>query len=182
MPKRVKGAAIGIDLGTTYSYVKRLIEGRFADPRVQKDIDLWPFKMKLDAEDYIGKEVTNVVIIVPAYFNNQQREATKKAGTFAGLNVLRLLNEPTAAAIAYGVDNMADRYWRKKKNVLVIDLGGGTFDVSLFEIIKSSAINVKAVGGDTYLGGEDFDKTLVNYCINEFKRKHWEVDVMIRNG
>ncbi|GKA50317.1 heat shock cognate 70 kDa protein-like protein [Tanacetum coccineum] len=255
MPIRVIGAAIGIDLGTTYSCAavwfdnKNQVEiipneqgnkitpscidfndtelsvgegaknqiarnptiivfGKFVDPRVQKALDLWPFKvikgptkepafvvdykgklkhflpeelssmvlqkMKLDAEDYIRREVTDAVI---TYFNNQQREATMKAGALAGLNVLRLLNEHTAAAIAYGVDNMADKYWRKKKNVLVFDLGRGTFDVSLFEIIKSSAINVKAVGGDTYLGGEDYDKTLVNYCINKFKRKHREVDI-----
>ncbi|GKE05524.1 heat shock cognate 70 kDa protein-like protein, partial [Tanacetum coccineum] len=115
---------------------------------------------------------------IPAYFNNRQREATKKAGADAGLNVLRLLSEPTAAAIAYGVDNLSDKNWNKdKKTVLVFDLGGGTFDVSLLIISKTGVIDVKAVGGDTHLGGEDFDATLVNYCINEFKKKNRGVDI-----
>ncbi|GKC93383.1 heat shock cognate 70 kDa protein-like protein [Tanacetum coccineum] len=117
-------------------------------------------KMKETAELFLGEEVKNVVITVPAYFNNQQREATKEAGARAGLNVLRLLNEPTAAAIAYGVDNLSDKNWNKdKKTVLVFDLGGGTFDVSLLTISKMGVIDVKAVGGDTHLGGEDFDTT-----------------------
>ncbi|GJY91363.1 heat shock cognate 70 kDa protein-like protein [Tanacetum coccineum] len=135
-------------------------------------------KMKETAELYLGKEVKNAVITVPAYFNNQQREETKEAGTRAGLNVLRLLNEPTAAAIAYGVDNLSDENWTKdKKTVLVFDLGGGTFDVSLLTISKKGVIDVKAVGGDTHLGGEDFDTTLINYCINEFKKKNTGVDI-----
>ncbi|GKE48686.1 heat shock cognate 70 kDa protein-like protein, partial [Tanacetum coccineum] len=136
-------------------------------------------KMKEAAEDFLGKEVKNAVITVPAYFSNQQREATKEAGTIAGLNVLRLLNEPTAAAIAYGVDNVADKKWskNKKKTVMVFDLGGGTFDVSLLTISKKGVIDVKAVGGDTHLGGEDFDATLVNYCMNEFKKKNTSVDI-----
>nr|GEY86485.1 heat shock cognate 70 kDa protein-like [Tanacetum cinerariifolium] len=134
-------------------------------------------KMKEATEEYIGTKVTDAVIIVLAYFNNQQREATNEAGTIAGLNVLHLLNEPTAAAIAYGVDNLADKQWVKDKNVLVFDLGGGTFDVSLLTISNTCDINVKAVGGDTHLGGEDFDTTLVNYCIREFMKKHREVNL-----
>ncbi|GJX74959.1 heat shock cognate 70 kDa protein [Tanacetum coccineum] len=192
--------------------VKRLIGSRFNDPQVQKDMELWPFKviegdsekpsvvveykgeeerfapeelsamvlkkMKEDAKLFLGEEVKNAVITIPAYFNNRQREATKKAGADAGLNVLRLLSEPTAAAIAYGVDNLSDKNWNKdKKTVLVFDLGGGTFDVSLLIISKTGAIDVKAVGGDTHLGGEDFDATLVNYCINEFKKKNRGVDI-----
>ncbi|KAM0028224.1 putative Heat shock protein 70 family [Helianthus debilis subsp. tardiflorus] len=131
-------------------------------------------KLKECAEAFIGREVTDAVITVPAYFNNNQREATKEAGTLAGLNVLRLINEPTAAAIAYGLDHMADQTWHNDKNVVVFDLGGGTFDVSLLKISKTGVIDVKAVGGDTHLGGEDFDRTLVNYCVNEFKKKHKE--------
>ncbi|PWA87565.1 heat shock protein 70 family, peptide-binding domain protein [Artemisia annua] len=136
-------------------------------------------KMKETAELFLGEEVKNAVITVPAYFNSQQREATKEAGTRAGLNVLRLLNEPTAAAIAYGVDNLSENNWNKdKKTVLVFDLGGGTFDVSLLTISKKGVIEVKAVGGDTHLGGEDFDAALVNYCINEFKKKNTGVNIL----
>nr|GFB12504.1 heat shock cognate 70 kDa protein-like [Tanacetum cinerariifolium] len=105
------------------------------------------------------------------------REATKEAGTITGLNVLRLLNEPTAAAIAYGVDNLDDKQWDKDKNVLVFDLGGETFDVSLLTISNIGDINVKAVGGDTHLGREDFDMTLVNYCIREFMKKPRDVNL-----
>lgn len=194
------------------SDVKRLIGSKFSDPQVQKDMELWPFKvmkeesekpsvvveykgeekkfapeelsamvlkkMKETTELFLGDEVKNDVITVPAYFNNQQREATKEAGIHAGLNVLRLLNEPTTASIAYGVVDLSDKTWNKdKKTVLVFDLGWGTFDVSLLTISKTGVIDVKAVGGDTHLGGEDFDTTLVNYCINEFKRKNTGVDL-----
>ncbi|CAI9259505.1 unnamed protein product [Lactuca saligna] len=131
-------------------------------------------KMKEAAEEFIGTEVTDAVITVPAYFNNMQREATKEAGVIAGLNVLRLINEPTAAAIAHGVDHMEDKDWVKEKNVLVFDLGGGTFDVSLLRVVNTGSIDVKAVGGDTHLGGEDFDMTLVNHCVKEFEKKHSE--------
>ncbi|CAI9259502.1 unnamed protein product [Lactuca saligna] len=120
-------------------------------------------KMKEAAEEFIGTEVTDAVITVPAYFNNMQREATKEAGVIAGLNVLSLINEPTATAIVYGVDHMEDKDWVKEKNVLVFDLGGGTFDVSLLRVGNRGSIDVKAVGGDTNLGGEDFDMTLVNH-------------------
>ncbi|XP_076912323.1 heat shock cognate 70 kDa protein-like [Bidens hawaiensis] len=129
-------------------------------------------KMKQSAEAFTGREVTDAVITVPAYFSNNQREATKEAATLAGLNVMQLINEPTAAAIAYGLDHMADKTWRNDKIVLVFDLGGGTFDVSLLKISKTGVIDVKAVGGDTHLGGEDFDMTLVDYCAKEFKKKH----------
>nr|XP_043625182.1 heat shock cognate 70 kDa protein [Erigeron canadensis] len=127
-------------------------------------------KIKEVAEKFLGTEVTDAVITVPAYFNNQQREATKEAGKLAGLNVLRLINEPTAAAVAYGVDNMGDTEWNKDKNVLVFDLGGGTFDVSLLTVSKKGGIVVKAVGGDTHLGGDEFDTALLNHCIEEFQK------------
>ncbi|KAJ0810216.1 putative Heat shock protein 70 family [Helianthus annuus] len=131
-------------------------------------------KLKESAEAFIGREVIDAVITVPAYFNNNQREATKEAGTLAGLNVLQLINQPTAAAIVYRLDHRVDEGWCNDKNVLVFDFGGGTFDVSLLKISKTGVIDVKAVGGDTHLGGEDFDTTLVNYCIQEFKKKYSE--------
>ncbi|XP_074270403.1 heat shock 70 kDa protein 18-like [Silene latifolia] len=129
-------------------------------------------KMKDIATAYLGTEVKNAVVTVPAYFNNAQRQATKDAGTIAGLNVLRIINEPTAAAIAYGLDKkLTSGDSETAKNVLVFDLGGGTFDVSLVAIGKD-AFEVKAVSGDTHLGGGDFDKRMVNYFIAEFERKH----------
>ncbi|XP_071699253.1 heat shock cognate 70 kDa protein-like [Rutidosis leptorrhynchoides] len=126
--------------------------------------------LKAAAEAYLGTTVTDAVITVPAYFSDKQRQATKDAGTLAGLNVLRLINEPTAAAIAYGLDKSADRNLPNEKTVLIFDLGGGTFDVSLLTITKDGTISVKAVGGDTRLGGEDFDKSMVKHCVQEFKR------------
>ncbi|KAH9617730.1 hypothetical protein KSS87_016649 [Heliosperma pusillum] len=129
-------------------------------------------KMKDIATAYLGTEVKNAVITVPAYFNNAQRQATKDAGTIAGLNVLRIINEPTAAAIAYGLDKkLTSGQVETNKNVLVFDLGGGTFDVSLVAIGKD-AFEVKAVSGDTHLGGGDFDTRMVNYFMAEFERKH----------
>ena len=122
-------------------------------------------KMKEVAEMYIGEEVKDAVITVPAYFNDSQRNATKDAGIIAGLNVLRIINEPTAAAIAYGLDKKGER------NVLIYDLGGGTFDVSLL-LIEDGIFEVKATGGNTHLGGEDFDNCLVDYCKKEFKKKY----------
>lgn len=124
-------------------------------------------KMKEIAEAYLGKTVTNAVITVPAYFNDSQRQATKDAGTIAGLNVLRIINEPTAAAIAYGLDKKASG----ERNVLIFDLGGGTFDVSILTI-EDGIFEVKSTAGDTHLGGEDFDNRLVNHFVQEFKRKH----------
>lgn len=121
-------------------------------------------KMKTTAEQYLGGEVKDAVITVPAYFNDSQRQATKDAGSIAGLNVLRIINEPTAAAIAYGLDKVKDE---KERNVLIFDLGGGTFDVSLLTI-ESGIFEVKATHGDTHLGGEDFDNLLVDYCANNF--------------
>lgn len=179
---------------------KRLIGRKFEDPAVQADMKHWPFdvvnidgkpkiqvtykdekktffpeeissmvlsKMKETAEAYLGKAVTNAVITVPAYFNDSQRQATKDAGTIAGLNVLRIINEPTAAAIAYGLDKKAVG----ERNVLIFDLGGGTFDVSILSI-DDGIFEVKSTAGDTHLGGEDFDNRLVTHFVQEFKRKH----------
>jgi len=179
---------------------KRLIGRKFDDPVIQADMKHWPFnvrnvdtkpkieviykdetklffpeeissmvltKMKETAEAYLGKTVTDAVITVPAYFNDSQRQATKDAGTISGLNVLRIINEPTAAAIAYGLDKKA----AGERNVLIFDLGGGTFDVSILSI-DDGIFEVKSTAGDTHLGGEDFDNRLVNHFVQEFKRKH----------
>merc|ERR1712126_494335 len=124
-------------------------------------------KMKEIAEAYLGKTVTNAVITVPAYFNDSQRQATKDAGVISGLNVLRIINEPTAAAIAYGLDKKVGA----ERNVLIFDLGGGTFDVSVLSI-EDGIFEVKSTAGDTHLGGEDFDNRLVEHFIKEFQRKH----------
>jgi len=124
-------------------------------------------KMKETAEAYLGKDVKHAVITVPAYFNDSQRQATKDAGMISGLNVMRIINEPTAAAIAYGLEKKA----AGERNILIYDLGGGTFDVSLLTI-DDGIFEVKATAGDTHLGGEDFDNRMVSYCIQEFKKKH----------
>src|SRR5213593_4469885 len=120
-------------------------------------------KLKADAEAYLGESVTDAVITVPAYFNNAQREATKDAGRIAGLNVLRIINEPTAASLAYGLDKEADQ------TILVFDLGGGTFDVSILEL-GEGVFEVKATNGDNHLGGDNFDKAIVDWMVSEFKR------------
>jgi len=180
---------------------KRLIGRKFQDAEVQADMKHWPFKivpkeagkpvieveyrgeqkqftpeeissmvllkMRETAEAYLGTSITNAVVTVPAYFNDSQRQATKDAGLIAGLNVLRIINEPTAAAIAYGLDKKTVG----EKNVLIFDLGGGTFDVSLLTI-EEGIFEVKATAGDTHLGGEDFDNRLVNHFVAEFKRKN----------
>jgi len=179
---------------------KRLIGRKFKEEAVQKDIDLMPYqiveaengdawvkannkdlappqisaevlrKMKKTAEDYLGEEVTQAVITVPAYFNDSQRQATKDAGKIAGLEVLRIINEPTAAALAYGVDKN-DKTDRK---VAVYDLGGGTFDVSIIEIANvdgEKQIEVLSTNGDTFLGGEDFDQRIMDHLIDEFKKE-----------
>eukprot|EP00656_Telonema_subtile_P008982 TRINITY_DN141_c0_g1_i4.p1 TRINITY_DN141_c0_g1~~TRINITY_DN141_c0_g1_i4.p1 ORF type:complete len:670 (-),score=254.84 TRINITY_DN141_c0_g1_i4:180-2189(-) len=180
---------------------KRLIGRKFQDPVVQSDMKHWPFKliakegdkphiqvqfkgeekvfspeeissmvltkMKETGEAFTGKSIKDVVVTVPAYFNDSQRQATKDAGTIAGLNVMRIINEPTAAAIAYGLDKKASG----ERNVLIFDLGGGTFDVSLLTI-DDGIFEVKATAGDTHLGGEDFDNRMVNHFVQEFKRKH----------
>ena len=126
-------------------------------------------KMKEIAEAYIGTTVRDAVITVPAYFNDSQRQATKDAGIIAGLNVLRIINEPTAAAIAYGLEKNSDS--KGERNVLIYDLGGGTFDVTLLTI-EDGVFEVKATAGDTHLGGEDFDRRMIEHCIQDFKRKH----------
>merc|ERR1711868_47571 len=126
-------------------------------------------KMKETAESYLGQEVKDAVVTVPAYFNDSQRQATKDAGVIAGLNIIRIINEPTAAAIAYGLDKKKTR--DKEANVLIFDLGGGTFDVSILAI-EGGIFEVKSTAGDTHLGGEDFDNRLVDHFVMEFKRKH----------
>jgi len=180
---------------------KRLIGRKFEDEVVKKDREQWPFtivpgvggkphikvsfeeesklftpeeissmvliKMKEIAESFVGEDINNAVITVPAYFNDSQRQATKDAGSIAGLDVLRIINEPTAAAIAFGLDQESD----DERNVLIFDLGGGTFDVSLLTI-EGGIFQVKATAGDTHLGGEDFDGRMVQHIASEFKRKH----------
>ena len=131
-------------------------------------------KMKETAEAFLGKKVSEAVITVPAYFNDSQRQATKDAGSISGLKVLRIINEPTAAAIAYGLDKKT----KGERNVLIFDLGGGTFDVSLLSI-DEGVFEVKATAGDTHLGGEDFDNKLVDYCCAEFQKRK---NVDIRNN
>jgi len=192
---------VAINPTNTIFDAKRLIGRKFEDATVQADMKHWPFdvvdvagrpklqieyknesktytpeevssmvltKMKETAEAYLGHVVNDAVVTVPAYFNDSQRQATKDAGVISGLNVLRIINEPTAAAIAYGLD--------KKKgaaecNVLIFDLGGGTFDVSILTI-EEGIFEVKSTAGDTHLGGEDFDNRMVDHFVNEFKRKH----------
>ena len=128
-------------------------------------------KLKKNAEDYLGKKITDAIVTVPAYFNDSQRQATKDAGRIAGLNVLRMINEPTAAAVAYGLDNKSDN----ENNILIFDLGGGTFDVSVLSL-DDTLFEVRATRGDTHLGGEDFDNKLVEHCVNEFK-KSTDIDI-----
>ena len=125
-------------------------------------------KLKRDAEGYLGEDITDAVITVPAYFNDAQRQATKEAGQIAGLNVLRIVNEPTAAALAYGLDK-----GQKEQTILVFDLGGGTFDVSLLEI-GEGVVEVRATSGDNHLGGDDWDDRIVEWLVDKFKaqRRH----------
>jgi len=174
--------------------IKRLIGRKFTDQEVKRSIEISPFKivegthgsvsvdvnsktyrpaeisamvlakMKQTAEEYLGEEVTDAVVTVPAYFNDSQRQATKDAGKIAGLNVLRIINEPTAASLAYGLDKKAE------EKIAVYDLGGGTFDVSILEI-GDGVFEVKSTNGDTFLGGEDFDMRIVNWLADEFKRE-----------
>ncbi|MEN3975378.1 molecular chaperone DnaK [Emcibacter sp. SYSU 3D8] len=179
----------------TFFAIKRLIGRTFEDPATKKDIDMVPYKimkadngdawveargdkyspsqisafilqkLKEDAEKYLGETVTQAVITVPAYFNDAQRQATKDAGKIAGLDVLRIINEPTAAALAYGLDKS------EGKTIAVYDLGGGTFDISILEI-GDGVFEVKSTNGDTFLGGEDFDIRLLNYLADEFKKEN----------
>ncbi len=173
--------------------VKRLIGRKFGDKEVQKDLDIMPYqivkkgagvgvklgdkdytpeevsamiltKLKTDAEAFLGEKVTEAVITVPAYFDDSQRQATKDAGKIAGLEVKRIINEPTAAALAYGLES------KKDEKIVVFDLGGGTFDVSVLEL-GDGVFEVKSTNGDTHLGGEDFDNRIVNYFLNEFKKE-----------
>jgi molecular chaperone DnaK (HSP70) len=195
-----KNQAASNPLNTVFD-VKRLIGRKFSDASVQRDLKLVPFgivagpgdkplvevavgsekkrfapeeisamvlrKMKETAENFLGEKVSHAVVTVPAYFNDAQRQATKDAGMIAGLQVDRVLNEPTAAAIAYGLD----RDKAKEEVILVFDLGGGTFDVTLLAI-DHGVFEVKATAGDTHLGGEDFDHRMMDYCIAQFKKKH----------
>ncbi|MDH3597924.1 MAG: Hsp70 family protein, partial [Rhodospirillales bacterium] len=174
--------------------IKRLIGRSFDDPMTKKDLDLVPYKiikadnndawveahdkkyspsqisafilqkMKEDAEAYLGETVNQAVITVPAYFNDSQRQATKDAGKIAGLEVLRIINEPTAAALAYGLER------KGSGTIAVYDLGGGTFDISVLEI-GDGVFEVKSTNGDTFLGGEDFDKRIIDYLAEEFKKE-----------
>lgn len=194
-----KRQAVTNPRNTIYA-AKRLIGRKFKEQAVQKDIDLMPYtimesnngdawvrandkelappqisaevlrKMKKTAEDYLGHEVTRAVITVPAYFNDSQRQATKDAGAIAGLEVLRIINEPTAAALAYGVDKNE----KTDRKIAVYDLGGGTFDISIIDIANvdgDKQFEVLSTNGDTFLGGEDFDQRLMDYLITEFKRE-----------
>merc|ERR1711937_30836 len=192
---------VAMNPSNTIFDAKRLIGRKYQDSTVQSDMKHWPFKvsnaggkprleveykseeksftpeeisamvltkMKETAESYLGQEVKDAVVTVPAYFNDSQRQATKDAGVIAGLNIMRIINEPTAAAIAYGLDKKKDD---KESNVLIFDLGGGTFDVSILSI-EGGIFEVKSTAGDTHLGGEDFDNRMVDHFVTEFKRKH----------
>merc|ERR1711988_537335 len=192
---------VAMNPSNTIFDAKRLIGRQYQDSAVQADMKHWPFKvsnaggkprleveykseeksftpeeisamvltkMKETAESYLGQEVKDAVVTVPAYFNDSQRRATKDAGVIAGLNIIRIINEPTAAAIAYGLDKKKNE---KESNVLIFDLGGGTFDVSILSI-EGGIFEVKSTAGDTHLGGEDFDNRLVDHFVTEFKRKH----------
>src|SRR5574337_1353171 len=184
----------------TFYAVKRLIGRKFTDKEVQKDLHIVPYsviahdngdawvqtsdgkkmapqeisakvlmKMKKTAEDYLGETVTEAVITVPAYFNDSQRQATKDAGKIAGLEVKRIINEPTAAALAYGLDKKGG-----DRKIVVYDLGGGTFDVSIIEIAEvdgEKQFEVLATNGDTFLGGEDFDMRVIDYLVEEFQKE-----------
>jgi len=187
-----KRQAVTNSENTVYA-IKRLIGRKYASKEVQQDIPISPYKiteapnndaqitirdrnyspaeissmiltkMKQTAEEYLGEKIQDVVITVPAYFNDSQRQATKDAGKIAGLNVLRIINEPTAAALAYGLDK------KKDEKIAVFDLGGGTFDISILEI-GDGVFEVKSTNGDTHLGGEDFDQALISYLVTEFKK------------
>merc|ERR1739838_900365 len=191
---------VAMNPNNTIFDAKRLIGRKYTESTVQSNMKHWPFKvvsvgdkpqlqvefkceertftpeevssmilvkMKETAEAFLGQNITDAVVTVPAYFNDSQRQATKDAGVISGLNILRIINEPTAAAIAYGLDKKGS----SEANVLIFDLGGGTFDVSILTI-EDGIFEVKSTAGDTHLGGEDFDNRMVDHFVNEFKRKY----------
>ena len=193
---------VAMNPNNTIFDAKRLIGRKYNESSVQSDMKHWPFmvvqvsdrpmlqvefkceektfspeeissmvlvKMKETAEAFLGQDITDAVVTVPAYFNDSQRQATKDAGVISGLNILRIINEPTAAAIAYGLDKKG----ASEANVLIFDLGGGTFDVSILTI-EDGIFEVKSTAGDTHLGGEDFDNRMVDHFVNEFKRNTQE--------
>src|SRR5690606_6464523 len=178
--KRFMGARYDEVTGEVQHSAYKVVKGDNNTPRVDIDGRLYTpqeisamtlQKMKKTAEDFLGQEVTEAVITVPAYFNDAQRQATKEAGEIAGLKVRRIINEPTAAALAYGLDKKGT-----DSKIVVFDLGGGTFDVSILEL-GDGVFEVKSTNGDTHLGGDDFDKVIMDWLADEFRKDHPTVDL-----
>ena len=165
--KRLKISLYGEGRNKQHSSCRSFIQGRDKTVHSSRNRRICSRKDENIAESYLGEEVKNAVITVPAYFNDAQRQATKDAGAICGLNVLRIINEPTAAAIAYGLDNKCEQ----ERNIIIYDVGGGTLDVTLLSI-DDGIFEVKATHGDSHCGGEDFDNNMVEFFVQEFKRKH----------